>query len=71
MPAKLTRQHFQFFADCIKDSIDRSFAPGGQQSLFSAADRAVIVKLAEYTADRMTATNSRFDRQRFLSACGV
>ncbi len=66
MPAKLTRQHFQFFADCIKSSINDV-----HPSLFDADDKLVITKLALITADAMARTNPRFDRQRFLTACGV
>ena len=66
MPAKLTRQHFQLFADCIKHAMESA-----GNDLFSAADRSVIIRLAQSTADDMTSTNPRFDRKRFLAACGV
>ena len=66
MPAKLTRQHFQFFADCIKNAMDSA-----GNDLFSAADRSVIIRLAQSTADDRTSTNPAFDRKRFLDACGV
>jgi hypothetical protein len=75
MPAKpkLTRMHFQFFADCIKDAVDRSSFPTAdrQQSLFSADDLAVLGRFARETATRMSDTNPAFDRKRFLTACGV
>ena len=66
MPAKLTRQHFQFFADCIKDAMTET-----PNDLFSAQDRIVLMRLAERTAKAMVATNPAFDRERFLTACGV
>ena len=66
MPAKLTRQHFQFFADCIKASLDST-----ADDLFSDADKAVIKRVAGLTAVHMSSTNPAFDRKRFLDACGV
>ncbi len=68
MPAKLTRQHFQFFADCIKDAGDFYRRTG---TLYSAADIEVLERFARQTADTMASTNPRFDRKRFLAACGV
>ena len=65
MPAKLTRQHFQFFADCIKDAM---LLTG--DTLFSQADKDVLSRLAKETATRMADTNPAFDRKRFLTACG-
>jgi hypothetical protein len=53
--AKMTRQHFQFIADTIKD-IDDPQIRGGMARLF---------------ADRLRMTNPGFDRDRFVRACGI
>jgi hypothetical protein len=69
MPAKLTRQHFQFFADCIKDAISAPAYSGFD--LYAEADRDVLRRFAASTATLLETTNPRFDRKRFLDACGV
>jgi hypothetical protein len=63
---KLTRQHFQFFADCIKDALEMT-----GDDLLSQADRDVLKCFAASTAVRLATTNPQFDRKRFLAACGV
>jgi hypothetical protein len=57
----MTRQHFQMIADVLKDA--------GQHN--SCIDRTAHEAIAREFAVRLMATNPRFDRARFLKACGV
>ncbi len=65
---KMTRGHYiliaELFAGWIADTRE-------DDTLFDSADRTLIEKLARHTADRLASTNGRFDRDRFLSACGI
>jgi hypothetical protein len=53
---KLTRGHFQVIADAIA-------------TFETAYD--TNTELAEHFADQLSRTNPNFDRERFLTACGV
>jgi hypothetical protein len=56
----MTRRDFEYFAASIRHHLaDHPDAKGA------------IVSLALDLADRSAASNQRFDRKRFLAACGV
>jgi hypothetical protein len=61
----MTRQHFCLIADVIKrvPSSDTAWPV-----TFTAKQREYI---ARCFADELYATNGRFDRDRFMRACGV
>lgn len=62
----MTRKDFQLIADAIKEA--RTMFPdtvSGDGARLGAD--AVAVELAS----RLRATNTRFDREKFLAACGV
>lgn len=58
----MTKQDFQLIADTIKGE---SFNWGGQMT------DPQHERLASNFADALAHTNPRFDRARFLKACGV
>jgi hypothetical protein len=62
--AKMTRAHFVFLAETIRDHYDPQ-ADGAEDR---AADRANV---AATFARRLATTNPNFDRARFLRACEV
>lgn len=60
----MQRRHFELIADVLRERFARELeADGG----FRAPD----YKLAHAFADRLALENPRFDRSRFLGACGV
>jgi hypothetical protein len=61
--AKFTRQHYQAIADVVTVRADCGCA-----DMFTRAERT---QLAEKLADMFAHDNPRFDRDRFLTACGV
>ena len=58
----MTRQHFQFLADVLAAHQDRA------QHVFGDI---LLGELVQAFADRLTECNPRFDRARFVAACGV
>ena len=56
----MTRKDFQLIADVINEFPRLDY---GVES--------VIEELAEELADALAGTNERFDREKFLAACGV
>lgn len=67
----MTRRDFELIAATIRDS--RSAAPEGSEhaDTWFAGFRAAHTELAHDFADELVATNPRFDRERFLRACGA
>lgn len=59
MASKFARRHYQAIADVIKAS---------DRDLFSQSE---VLGMALRLADMLQADNPRFDRARFLAACGV
>ena len=55
----MTRQHFQFIADTLKEArgVD--------------ADNPALDRIARRFGRELHRTNSRFDEEKFLKACGV
>ncbi len=65
----MTRQDFQLIADVLKGWVaqdPRMADMRGEQETTNAA-----VGIAHNMASALAATNPRFDRARFLRACGV
>lgn len=61
----MTRKDFQLIADVLNDCRE-SYADANAD-----AGTQAIETVAECFALRLRATNPRFDRDRFLRACGV
>jgi hypothetical protein len=59
----MTRQDFQLIADVFNEA--REWSEGYSR------DESCRRILAERMADKLATTNERFDRARFLKACGV
>ena len=59
---EMQHRHFATIATIIREM------PENLDYLFSHVDRE---NTAEYFAERLAQTNPRFDRRRFLLACGV
>ena len=55
----MTRKHFRLFADMVKTEKE------------NGADPATLSNIAEKLADIFTEENARFDRSKFLEACGI
>lgn len=58
---KMTRQHFVFLAETLHTAIERS----------DMLDRPVVLAFVRRFVDRLEETNSAFNRDRFLKACGI
>jgi hypothetical protein len=59
---RMTRQHFCLIAEVIAQHQERA------QHVFGDV---LLAELTSAFAERLAATNDRFDRGRFLAACGV
>jgi hypothetical protein len=59
----MTRKDFELIADVLRDC--------REAYLDSGADPHSIDTVAECFAIRLPATNPRFNRERFLTACGL
>lgn len=57
----MTKKHFQAIATAIRDA----------RALTSPLAEAAIDAVAESIADRLAEDSPRFNRARFLAACGV
>ena len=66
---KLTRQHFQFIADRIKEVKEDVECYGNPTK--KAGARTALDALAADFAVELRNTNPNFDTDRFLEACGV
>lgn len=62
----MPRAHFQLIADVLYEAgieiDDRNFGPDA---------RSIWIGMADAFASELAKTNPRFDRARFLRACGV
>lgn len=65
----MTRQNFEAVANAIEAKMDAS-DPNDESNFFAGYARG-IMDTAETLADVFVANNPRFDRERFLKACGV
>jgi hypothetical protein len=63
----MTRKHFEAIAAAVQEM--RYDEPRGRDKL--AGHRGAVRKVAEKLATVCAASNGRFDRGRFLRACGV
>lgn len=61
----MTKKDFELIAGAVKRQRD-SYAPHWDANLFRAMD-----DIARTFAAELARTNPRFDRARFLAACGV
>jgi len=61
----MTRRDFQLIAAAVK-GVREGYAPTWDANLFRALDDT-----SRALADSLARTNPRFDRRRFLEACGV
>ena len=59
---KFTRQHFESIADVIR--VELQNAPPGEV-------RTALTYLAGRMANNLALSNAKFDRERFMKACGV
>lgn len=70
MNMPMTKQHFIAIASRIRDDVDQS-----KSGRFSAAENKRTFDAATYAAhlfaDVAQNDNPRFDRDRFLTACGL
>jgi len=62
-PGGMQRRHFELIADCLSTARPPDGALGDE--------RCQWVHAVEVFASRLNDTNSRFNRDRFLRACGV
>lgn len=60
----MTKRHFELIAETLRKTLER------EQSLNSPSAGGVRMSAREL-ADVLGSTNSRFDKERFLRACGV
>ena len=58
----MTRKDFQLIADAITET--RALEPTG-------SPEAVLALITDIFADKLAGTNPAFDRDRFLTACGL
>ncbi len=62
----LTRQHYKAIAEIIK-----SKHPGYAQHDYYKGERNALVRVGRSLADYFEQDNPRFDRDKFLAACGL
>lgn len=65
----MTRQHFVAIAATVKASLE--IADNDEKAGRPEDARNAITRLANDLATQFAQANSRFDRARFLKACGV
>ncbi len=67
----MTRRHYEALADMFKGQL----AALAQNTLLDSHDRQLVrlwlISTVEQTALVCEADNSRFDRKRFMAACGL
>jgi hypothetical protein len=59
----MTKKHYEAIASILRKSIQQSYTLG--------LDNSVEKYIAQYLADYFASENPRFDRVRFLTACGI
>jgi hypothetical protein len=65
----MTRKDYELIAGVLSDALDSFYADHNRGLLHNAPSMHGMV--AESMADALAADNPRFDRERFLKACGV
>lgn len=65
----MTRQNYQAMADQIADQMEGN--PINSSANFICGYARATVDMANRMADVFAADNPRFDRERFLKACGL
>jgi hypothetical protein len=60
----MTRQDFEFIAEIVRETI-------ADPDLDSCVKEPLTFHMSRKFADALAQTNPRFDRARFLRACGV
>ena len=58
----MTRKHYTMIADAMKKSMDDA-------ATYEQAE--VLIAACSLLADKLAEENSRFDRDRFMTACGA
>jgi enolase len=67
----MTKKDFELIAGVISQ-ISADFSNGGERYLGKGVEKAVSLSLvAGELASALAGTNERFDREIFLTACGV
>jgi hypothetical protein len=61
----MTRKHFEAVAEIVKEELD------WRKSMGQMVEARVVISLARRFAEMFEAENDRFDRRRFLRACGA
>lgn len=64
---KMTRAQFELIARALRDA--RPISSANTPALIAA--RGTLDNVALFLADSLQFTNSKFNRDRFLAACGV
>jgi hypothetical protein len=64
----MSRRDYEAVAAALREQVDAWPSNGGE---VVEIIRAVLANTAEGLADAFEEDNERFDRERFLSACGV
>ena len=67
----MTKKDFELIARCVKTEHDKSSRAGWSHESESKAWRLATESIALNLADALASGNPRFDRERFLKACGV
>lgn len=62
------KRHFELMADTLKTTHNELATSSSQ---FDRESSIAVISVAYAFADRLAATNTKFDRKRFLLACGV
>lgn len=57
----MTKKHFEAFAQVLRPYVERA----------DEQDRTTVLSIVETIADTFQYENPRFDRARFLRACGL
>lgn len=67
----MSRKHFEIVARAIKDARPLRKGSTDISVVVIAGHHAALDNAADFLADAFQAENPRFDRARFLAACGV
>jgi hypothetical protein len=66
----LSKKHFELIAECIKHQVTHTARRVGYTEDQRAAAHGSLNELASVLCGDFEIENPRFDRQRFLKACG-
>lgn len=66
----MTKKDYELIASTIKESIDFYTEWGGSMDERARA-RTAVARVAKQLSNSLSDANPRFDRERFLTACGV